>query len=345
MLNLNLNIIGALQPRVFRPIVIPVVRNDAFKDSIVVAMPGTLFEDSRTIATGDNAFGMENIWDDISAFVRAGSDLPPIGNNLNIDYAGFIGSSSIYPTSSTAYPTSSYTSSIYEGATRMSGANSFIVSQSFATGSGTNLSFERNWVMETWVAFEDTGSWFAAVPFPGFSPTRIYGWKYNIGGGNSSYIWDAVNTYTGGPPPTTPGVSGSLRFVYDWDAPPGPSGGEEIITPTIGSAIVPYQWKHIAISYTTGSGDRTIRQYVNGNLISNTIVPDSYVFRVDVNEPMQIMGSVDEGPSGQIPGGYSGSAVSWQDFRVYNGTNKNYTGSIIPIPESIVTTLVIPYIQ
>jgi hypothetical protein len=31
------------------------------------------------------------------------------------------------------------------------------------------------------------------------------------------------------------------------------------------------------------------------------------------------------------------SAVYFQDFRMYNGTDKNYTGSIIPLPESIVT--------
>jgi hypothetical protein len=342
MLNLNLNIIGALQPRIFRPNNIFVVRNDEFKDSIVVAMPGTLFEDETTVTPGDYSFGMKNTWDDISAYVRGGTDLPPIGNNLNTVYTGSILSSSIYPTSSTAFPTEGYT-----GATRMNGANSFIVSESFATGSGTNLSFERNWVMETWIAWENTGSWNTGSAIPQITPNRIFAWKYNIGSFNSSYFWDAINTYTIGPPLVL-GVSGSLKFVYDYDNVPGPGSGEIQIIPTIGSAIVPYEWKHIAISYTTGSGpssgDRYIRQYVNGNLISIDNVYDNAVIRVDVNEPMQIMGSIDEGPNREIPGGYSGSAVSWQDFRVYNGTNKNYTGSIIPIPESMVTTLNTPYV-
>jgi hypothetical protein len=335
MLNLNFNIIGSIKPRPFSPFFKYVVRNDEFKDSLVVAMPGTLFLDEPIPGVEVTAFGMQNPWDDISSYVRGGTDQAPIGNDLGIIYSQSFLPNSLYPTSSTAYP------GVYPGATRMSGANSFYVTESFATGSGTNLDFKNNWVIESWVAFEETGSFFTSGGLDSWTPNRFFAWKYNIGNVNSSYIWDAINTYTA---PGVPGVSGSLRFVYNFDNVPPPGSGEVIITPSTGSALVPYQWRHVAISYTTGSGptsnDRTIRQYINGNLISSTIVNDTAVIRVDVNEPMQIMGSLDS--TEVFPGGYSGSAVSWQDYRLYNGTNKNYTGSIIPIPESMVTTLILP---
>jgi hypothetical protein len=46
------------------------------------------------------------------------------------------------------------------------------------------------------------------------------------------------------------------------------------------------------------------------------------------------MGAVDP-----IFGAYNNSLMHFQDFRLYNGTNKNYTGATIPLPDSMVEYL------
>jgi hypothetical protein len=73
-----------------------------------------------------------------------------------------------------------------------------------------------------------------------------------------------------------------------------------------------------------------------GNIVSDTFGS----IKNSVNEAAQIMGSTD---NFFFPGGYIGSPTYFQDFRFYNGTNKNYTGSVIELPESIVTANYQPF--
>jgi hypothetical protein len=78
-----------------------------------------------------------------------------------------------------------------------------------------------------------------------------------------------------------------------------------------------------------------MRWYKNQALQFQHQIPNEQDLTQALNEPLQIMGSLDNG-AGIYPEFGSGSAVSFNDFRLYNGTNKNYTGSIIPTPLSIV---------
>ena len=111
------------------------------------------------------------------------------------------------------------------------------------------------------------------------------------------------------------------------------SPSEETINGVTGSNIIPYQFVHYAISYT--QSNRKIRFYKDQVLTRTFDVPAGQGLQQSFNYPLQIMGSLDNG-AGTYPEFGSGSAVCFNDFRFYNGTNKNYTGSVIPTPLSIV---------
>lgn len=328
MLNLNYNIIGSIGPRVERQGVTYQVRVDPFSSSLVLAMPGNLFVD------GDyqNQFGMTNPWDDISAYVKAGPNNNPVGTNLPIIVSqSLTGASYINTSSFTLFGggNSRYNESIY-----MNGANSLVVNQTWAATEGANLTFDKSFVFETYAAFIDTES----ATTSSFSPNRIFSWKYNPGYPDSaSYFWYGN---WGGDIDTGGGiqlVSGSTNFVYDYTQPPIPTT-EANAWGITGSIITPLQWRHYAVSYTTQSytqydATKKLRVYIDGNLQGVYSIPDNREFNLDTNELLQVMGSVD---ASWTEGAYSGSAVYWQDFKLYNGTDKNYTGSIIPLPESMV---------
>ena len=262
---------------------------------------------------------MTNYWDDISSYVRSGNSFVPSGSNVELKYsASLILSSSNTFTSSTAYPTE-----LYSGSIRLSGANAFYVTQSYAAKQGPNLTFSSSFTIETWAAWEVTGSNVKVGALDGWLPNRQFVWKYRPQSvENSSYFWD------GNWNDASPIITGSQRWVYE-----PTNGAETIVEGTSGSAVIPYQFAHYAVSYTAPT--RTMRWYKNQALQFQHQIPNEQDLTQALNEPLQIMGSLDNG-AGIYPEFGSGSAVSFNDFRLYNGTNKNYTGSIIPTPLSIV---------
>lgn len=327
MLNLNFNIIGAIGPKIERQGLTYSVRNDEFKDFIVVAMPGNLFRD------GDyqNQFGMTNAWDDISAYVKAGSGAAPIGTNLEIIVSKSLTSTSEINTSSLTVfgaGSSRYNESIY-----MNGANSLVVNKLWNAKEGANLTFSSSFVFETYAAFPVT----ASATTSSFFPNRIFAWKYDPGNtALSSYLWYGNWGGDKNPGGGVEIVSGSTNFIYDYQQ--GASFGEVDAIGITGSVVTPLQWKHYAIAYTTQSVSpldptKKLRIYIDGALQGVYDVPADRELTGNINEFLQIMGSVDDS---WTEGAYSGSAAYWQDFKLYNGTNKNYTGSIIPLPQSIV---------
>jgi hypothetical protein len=320
MLNLNLNILGALQPRIDRPGVFYFVRNDEFKDSIVLAMPGTLFINDQN---GQPSFEMSSSFDDISAYVRGGANNPPSGSNIPMLYVtGPFYSASIATTPLSPFTYDLQTSDPYSGSTRLDGSNGFIANRLYDEGQGLNIGFGSSWVIESYVAFEETGSY---PPGIFFTPARVLAWHYNPDG----WFWDS-NFGAPSPPFVATPLTGSNRFIYDSVA--GPTPAEFTITGSSGAAVVPFEWRHYAISYTASSRD--VRLYVNGILLNTTNIPEGRIIAGNSNNPINIFGTVD---TGSFPESYDFSAASFQDFRFYNGTNKNYTGSVIPLPESIVS--------
>jgi hypothetical protein len=324
MLNLNYNInkaqvgVGGEVRQGFAPY----INNDPYSGSIVLAIPGALFQQGYT-----NLFGMDNVWSDISSYVKGAGN--QIGNNYVIIPSGtgiVTGSSSLTKWDSLGYNTSLYlTGSVAVGSVTSS------------AGTGVNLSTSSNWCVEAWVAFDTTAS-LAANPNEFGNPYRRLVWKQE--GGNNplvdSYaldIWTGVIAggagYTGNLPSPFPSSSqsGSLRIVTDVAG-----ATPEIIYYATSSAasnpIVPYQWNHVAFSYTqndNGQPNRNVyRAFWNGRMIieqqpsGSTPVLGTNQINQFPNKPAQLMGTT----SGS---GYSNSY--FQDFRMYNGTNKNYTAS------------------
>jgi hypothetical protein len=71
--------------------------------------------------------------------------------------------------------------------------------------------------------------------------------------------------------------------------------------------------------------------YINGILVGRYKVTTGDINQ-DTTELLQVFGAIDA--PGDI---YSQTPGYFTDFRLYNGSNKNYTGSIIPLPESMIT--------
>jgi hypothetical protein len=187
--------------------------------------------------------------------------------------------------------------------------------------------------LETYAAYDITASYLPPPEgqfcCPTVYPSRTAAWKYNPDG----WLWDSnFNGDTTGYPTWLPAYTGSNRFIYEslQDAP--------FLEFTIAgdknkpSAVVPYVWKHYALSYTLE--DRTVRMYVDGALIATSSIPSTRGLISDPSEKLQVMGAVDP-----IFGAYNNSLMHFQDFRLYNGTNKNYTGATIPLPDSMVEYL------
>jgi hypothetical protein len=336
MLNLNYNIIGSVniggaQP--FRAGAVYSVRNDIYSSSIVVAIPGNLFRD------GDyqNQFGMVNSWDDISAYVKAGPNGAPIGSNLSVEVISS-GSGVLYPTSSVIkWPTgdSRYDESLFVNST-----SSLRVLTTFPAKQGANLSYSSSFVIEHWTAWNVTASLSASgVVEPidyNYSPTRLTAYKYDPGApSTAAYVWE---TTWGGDVDAGIGfnlVSGSARWIWDFNN--GAQQTEYYLNGTSSFTTTPYVFNHYAVSYTAVDTldpqfDRYVRIYINGIIQNQFKVPTNVDINQDPAELLQIFGALDTG--GDV---YAGRGQAYyQDFRMYNGTNKNYTGSLIPLPESMV---------
>lgn len=329
MLNLNYNIIGANQPFVYRGALAYQPREDLFSGSIVVAMPGALFFDGLY----EKQFGMENAWDDISAYIRGGAGNAPIGTNLEVIY-----SSSLEPTSASIFVTQSNafdaTTARYNEAVALNGANSLVINKTWAEKEGANFSYSSSFVIESYVAWHDElGVTPQSQPDTWF-PARYFAWKYDpFSPSGSQYLWDGN---WGGD--VDPGfgetyVSGSGRFAYT-----SQSLDERFVTPTSSLDIPVGEFRHYAIVYTSGSEvinevtqSNQLKLYIDGQLRGRRTVEGE--FNQDTAELLQVMGAVD---ASFLIGGYSGSLVSFNDYRVYNGTDKDYTGSLIITPQSMV---------
>lgn len=315
MLNLNYNIIGSNQQRVERQGAVYSVRNDPFSASIVVAVPGALFFD------GDytNQFGMSTAFDDISAYIRGngvpdGTNLPTIVN-VSGSYSQASATSSYIKWADQRYNTSLY----------FEGTSSLIIDKVWPEKEGANLSVTKDFLIETWAAWPESGS----ATTSSFTPNRILAWKYDPSANTGQYFYQTWGGEANAPGPLRL-VSGSSRFILV------KGFNEFIATGSISSVINPYAFNHYAFSYTSTSSidpiyDRTLRMYINGQLVS-TFQTNTTEINQDLTELLQIFGAIDAGADG-----YRGTAGYFNDFRMYNGTNKNYTGSIIDTPQSMVT--------
>jgi hypothetical protein len=321
MLNLNFNIIGSTnlsgtQP--FRAGAVYSVRNDPFSASIVLAMPGNLFYD------GDyqNQFGMSYAWDDISAYVKGNG--VPVGSNLTVN-ASTTGSGTITTSSLTNFAGAS---SKYNNSTRLDSTSSLVVPNTFAAKSGSNLSFTSSFIVEAYAAWETTGS----ATISDFNPKREFVYKYDPSLTSSAFAW--YGNYGGQPVPLGGDIiSGSTMFFWTKDN----AGNEIKVSGTGSNAIVPYQFKHYAVSYTAVDAvdpglNRRLRLYIDGVLQTEYTVATNTNMNQDPAEALNVFGRYDT----DTPDYAGNSPMYFNDFRFYNGTNKNYTGSLIPLPESMV---------
>lgn len=324
MLNLNFNIIGStnlsgVQP--FRAGAVYSVRNDPFSASIVLAMPGNLFYD------GDyqNQFGMNNPWDDISAYVKGNG--VPVGSNLTVN-ASTTGSGTINTSSLTIFAgaTSKYNNSV-----RLDSTSSLLVPQTFAAKSGSNLSFTSSFIVEAYAAWEQP----ASGSVSSFNPKREFIYRYDPEAvSTSSFAW--YGNYGGPiqPEGSVNSISGSTMFFWTQ---PGVLQTETQVSGTGSNAIVPFNFKHYAVSYTAIDAvdpgqNRRLRLYIDGVLQRTYTVPTNVDIQQDPGEALNVFGRFDTDSLD-----YAGnSPMYYNDFRFYNGTNKNYTGSLIPLPDSMV---------
>jgi hypothetical protein len=327
MLNLNYNLIGANQPYIDRGPVTYFVRNDVYSASLVVGLPGALFRNSL----GEVQFQMNNPWDDISAYVKAGNEItPPSGSNLGINYSSSLASSSYFVT--TSYFASA--PALYPGALSMNGVNSLVVDKIWPENQGANFSFSSSFVIECYVAFADSAS--ANYSPTQTSPTRYFVWKYDAGlPEGSQYLWagNFGGNLVGYGGNVNDAVSGSTQFVYTRTA----GTSEEYLTVTSSLSKPGGIYNHYAVVYTSGSEvienqeyTRQLKLYYNGILRTRRSIGQLEGFNQDTAELLQIFGAVDGTDE------YSSSLASFNDFKIYNGTDKNYTGSQFTPPPSMV---------
>ncbi len=344
MYNLNYNVTNArLNRPVGRPFV-PTPRFDAFSSSLVVAVPGAIFRNGYV-----NVFNQINAFDDISAYIKFGSILDEntgayISNSATHSMSLITGSfaTGSYTASSTVVAFEGYEQSIF-----FTGSKGVVVSPDTGSTSGINLSATNPFVIEGWVAFDLSSSVTGSVP-SNFStyPQRQLAQKYLEGGFpffSSSYLavagWGGPTGVDIDTPPFKPQSASLAFFTND-----GNNGAiEESFLPTSSSQFNALQFKHYAVSFTppSGSEGKRVRLYVNGTLVGTNLM--SFGINPAITTPTFLFG--DNGntstveTNGQQPGAY------YQDFRMYNGTNKNYTGSQFQVPPSMIVGKQEPYPQ
>jgi hypothetical protein len=341
MYNLNYNVTNArLNRPVGRPFV-PTPRFDAFSSSLVVAIPGTIFKNGYV-----NVFHQVMEYDDISAYIVSGSVLNPSTGKYNqqgpnytctltqsFDGPGGQPLTPSYYTGSTTvnnFASVGYNTSIY-----FSGSATILLSSdsgSMTTRGGTNIGTSSNWVMEAYVAYD-------LIPTSSNnSVSRTFMEKYRtiigtVDGGsygvNVGWSGDASTS----PPPIYVNNTGKFIGAY------GTIGGtgEQTVYGTSGATQQPNKFYHFAVSYSTGSvagSAGKIRYYLSGSLIGSGSLDASKNINTSSIQT-NLFGGVLSGQYGAF----------FQDFRFYNGSNKNYTGSAIPLPPSMVIGLNEPYPQ
>jgi hypothetical protein len=277
---------------------------------------------------------MTNAWDDISAYVVTGQPNTPSGSNLTVIPSG--STQYIYPSASyKAFPVD--TEGRYSASLALNGKTSLLVNKTWQAKQGANFTFSSSFVIETYAAFVQTSSAFIPNPLQpdtyDFEPKRALAWKYIAGDpAQGQYLFDMWSGNRSDYP-TINAVSGSTRFVFNITGSSNftASATESIVFPQNSLPIVPYQFNHYAIAYSSESLDtnKSIRMYVNGVLIgSSSLTGSNYDITSNNATLLQVMGSV-------TSLGYSSSLVMFNDFKMYNGTDKNYTGSSFVPPQSL----------
>lgn len=316
MLNLNYNIIGSIKQE-FKGTNQYQIRPDPYSASIVLAIPGNLFKNGLY----QNQFDMTHPYDDISAYVRGGGT--KVGDNVEI-----LVSSSLNPASSSFYATSSYIKfdnpqDRYEQSLYIAGESSLVANKVWASGQGANLTFAKSFVIETYAGFASTASYNPTTTT--WQPNRIIAYKYDPGDPSSSqYLFETWGGLNG-----LNTVSGSTAFYFDYNGPAGVS--EYGLLGDFSNPTGNYSWNHYAVAYESGS--RKLYSFINGVEQKEYVVPSNIEIVTDTAELLQIFGAVD---AQWAQGSFSGSQAVFQDFRMYNGTNKGYVDSFTP-PPSIVT--------
>ena len=353
MYNLNYNVTNArLNRPVGRPFV-PTPRFDEFSSSLVLAIPGNIFKNGYV-----NVFNQINEFDDISAYIVSGSVIDEatnayfeLGTNQNVTLTGSFGSYSA------SFDVNNFSNIGYRTSLFFTGSVSCMIQPSGTAGNGLNLTSSKSFTIESWVAFPVTASYATASGPIGNEtvvinavPNRVLAQKYDetiIA--SSSYLYVAGwsgNTATPGVPRDFIPQSGSSLFTVNGKLPEG-TDRETFIYPASSSGWAPFEWKHYAVSLTaaTGSDDNGIyRQYINGELVSQVSIRRSMNFTSTT--PTQLFG--EDNPFIDPFNADSASKVSgafFQDFRMYNGTNKNYTGSKFTPPQSMIIGEFQPYPQ
>ena len=313
MLNLNYNLIGTAKQNRNVEGFAASPRLDPYSASLVLAIPGTVF-----LQDYEPLFGAKNAWDDISGYIRTGNAV----NNLSSSLTGsgtFSQNTDINNFTAQGYPSSLFaTGSIaayFPVTTPFQGL-------SLSTGSLQPSQNDVGCVIEFWAAFQSSGSGRDAIVQP--TPTD--------GNATLANYWLTPN-FSGSITNNNENlVSGSIRFVKENLGDVTPPTEQVFTTSNSGSTlIVPNQFKHYAVSIAapTPSVNTLCRMYINGVKLSETVVTDQFAGSTDI---VQVFGYVRSVLGQEIPQG----PAYFQDLRVYNGTNKNYTGSLIPLPDSMI---------
>jgi hypothetical protein len=335
------------------PPFLPQPRVDPYSSSLVLAIPGAIFKNGYV-----NVFNQVSEYDDISAYIVSGSILNPntgkyyqLATNQNVILTGSYGSYSA------SFDVNNFLNDGYRTSLFFTGSVACTITASGNAGGGLNLTSSKSFTIESWIAFPATASFATAsgsvqdpIIVVNAIPNRVVAQKYQETiPASSSYLyvagWNGNTAPFGNPRGFTP-VSGSSIFYVDYKT-SLLEDRELSLYPVSSSGWTPYQWKHYAVSLTapTGSSDNAIyRQYIDGKLISQV------ANRVGINftptTPIEIFGEsnpfidpFNEASASQVAGAF------FQDLRIYNGTNKNYTGSQFTPPLSMIISELEPYPQ
>lgn len=329
MINLNYNIIGVERPRDVKGFQ-PFFREDPFAEYIVCAIPGALFFNDY-----EPQFGVTEPWQDISGYIRG-------------DFTNLSGSLTGSGTFSDVSDVNNFTDNGYSSSLFISPEIAVVFQNSLTPKEGFNLSTGSlqsgsyvsgsegrssvGFCVESWVALPTAsafGQYYKDLTFQPYAP----------GAPNLGQNWMSVNYNTSLPDPANPtgpdiDVSGSIRFVVN-------NGTERRVQPSISGSkeLGAFEWHHFAVAGEapwTSPGilpdePAKIRTFIDGDMVGYFELNAELI--QSTGSIMQILGHV--GPDG-VGNPWQESAAYIQDFRFYNGTNKNYTSSFTPPPSMII---------
>jgi hypothetical protein len=335
------------------PPYLPQPRVDPYSSSLVLAIPGAIFKNGYV-----NVFNQVSEYDDISPYIVSGSILNPnTGKYYELSTTQSVLLTGSYGSYSASFDVNNFLNDGYRTSMFFTGSKACSIAPSGLAGSGLNLTSSKSFTIESWIAFPATASYATASGPPGNEtvvinaiPNRVLAQKYQETiPASSSYLyvagWSGNTAPPGLPRGFTP-VSGSSVLFIDYKD--GLGENKELnIFPASSSGWIPLQWKHYAVSLTapTGSSDNAFyRQYINGTLVSQ--LASRLAINFSPTTPTEIFGEsnpfidpFNEASASQVAGAY------YQDLRIYNGTNKNYTGSQFTPPQSMIISELEPYPQ